>query len=241
MTGKDFSLSDLFSVLKKRWIIILIVALLTGTLAALYSIETFVPMYTSTATFYVTPNNGEDYSSEDKTALDYSMKVISSYTQILRTNDFFQKVSDEYAKQYPDEYAQNPLDYKKIKSAMSTSSDSDTTLFKVSVMMSDAKAAYRISQIMVDYVPSYIQDVSGVSDTVHIADTPRQATVQTNSSNTVRNALIGCLAGILVTYLICFFVELLDTRIKNEEDILNTYTVPLIGTIPDFEQENARR
>ena len=42
----------------------------------------------------------------------------------------------------------------------------------------------------------------------------------------------------LLAFLVLFLIEVFDVRIMSEEDIVNNYTTPLLGTIPLFQSDN---
>lgn len=41
--------------------------------------------------------------------------------------------------------------------------------------------------------------------------------------------------------LVILVKEMLDTRVKGEEDLAQHYTIPLLGTIPDFTGGNKKK
>ena len=104
-----------------------------------------------------------------------------------------------------------------------------------------SEAAYALARALGEIVPDYISGVTGYEQTVRVADTANEPRVPSNSRNLVRNTFVGGVIGAVAIYLIFFFIELFDVRVKNEEDILNNYNVPLIGTIPDYSEETKAR
>lgn len=55
------------------------------------------------------------------------------------------------------------------------------------------------------------------------------------SPNKVQNTLIGVVVGIILACVVAIVMELIDTTIKNDDDLSALYKVPVFAEIPDFE------
>ncbi len=52
----------------------------------------------------------------------------------------------------------------------------------------------------------------------------------------IRNfALYGLIGGLLLSFIISFIVEIIDTTVKNDDDLFKIYKVPVFGEILDFD------
>jgi succinoglycan biosynthesis transport protein ExoP len=69
------------------------------------------------------------------------------------------------------------------------------------------------------------------SGSVKVVDRPSSRNA-TSSSLPVQNSLIGFIFGFLIATIIALLIEVLDFRIKNEDDIENRYNIPLLGSVP---------
>ena len=54
------------------------------------------------------------------------------------------------------------------------------------------------------------------------------------SPNKVQNTLIGAGIGLVIACVISILLELIDTTIKPDEDLLEIYKIPVFAEIPDF-------
>jgi len=52
---------------------------------------------------------------------------------------------------------------------------------------------------------------------------------------------MGALIGVIISFLLVFLIDITDIRIKKEEDIINNYPIPLLGTIPNFEMAQKKK
>ena len=55
------------------------------------------------------------------------------------------------------------------------------------------------------------------------------------SPNKWRNTLIGVAVGVVLACIVAILMELIDTTIKNDDDLSAMYKVPVFAEIPDFE------
>lgn len=243
MNKRDFTLYDLVAVFKKRWWIMLVCALVLGFCFGFYSIRSYVPEYTSAVTFYVSPSTEvEDWESGDDTAkVNWALKIINTYMGIIRTNDFSSKLDEAYRtnEKWDGEYEKLAFNESIVKNSISMSIVSDdATLFKVIIKTPYKEATYHLASELEALVPNFIASVTKVNNTVHVADTAKMPTGLSNSDNMARNTAIGFMLGALLAFLVLFLIEVFDVRVKSEEDIVNNYTTPLLGTIPLFQNEN---
>ena len=66
-------------------------------------------------------------------------------------------------------------------------------------------------------------------------------TMQPSSPSTSKNTVIGLLVGLVLAVIVNLLRELLDTRIKNEEDLSRRYDIPILGVIPDFSGNSRKK
>ena len=55
------------------------------------------------------------------------------------------------------------------------------------------------------------------------------------SPNKWRNTLIGVAVGVVLACIVAILMELIDTTIKNDDDLSAIYKIPVFAEIPDFE------
>ena len=110
---------------------------------------------------------------------------------------------------------------------------SENTLFiDITYSSTDAVKAKETANIFADvacdYIPSFIP-----SARANVASTATGA-AQTYPRTTMTTAVVGIL-GAAVTYVVLFIIESMNRSIKGEEDFANSFDVPLLGAVPDFE------
>ena len=114
---------------------------------------------------------------------------------------------------------------------------SEETLFiDVTFSSTDPKEAMRIANKYVEvacgYIPEFIP-----SSRAMVASTAIKS-VMTYPRTMVTTAAAG-LMGAVVAYIILFIIESTNRAIKGEEDFNANFEVPLLGSVPDFENAEA--
>ena len=230
-TEIEISLQDLFSIfIKNLWIMILCAGL-CGTAVFIYNRNYVVPIYRAEVMFYIVPINTNALDSEYSEAailqleaqgLSYAKQIKNTYLQMLQTNTFNLKLSNDYLGNYG----------KDINGTISAIAIADSQLFKMQVTSSSKKDAYEIAQQIEITAPEAILEIVG-NDSIRIADKAVEPKSPIND-NTMRNTLIGVVFGAVAIYGIAFLVFIFDRRIKGEDDLKNHYNIPILGGIVDF-------
>ena len=78
---------------------------------------------------------------------------------------------------------------------------------------------------------------TGYAIKVDCIEVPRLAHNE-DSKHVVRNGIIGLLAGALISMLLVFVISKLDVIVRSKEKLETTFDIPVIGTIPSFDEEN---
>ena len=93
--------------------------------------------------------------------------------------------------------------------------------------------AQAILQLILDSAQREINRIiSGCQ--VNVVDNASLPTT-TSSPNVKQNTFIGIFVGVVLGIAVIFIRELLDTRIKDEDDLKNRYNIPVLGVIPNLD------
>jgi capsular polysaccharide biosynthesis protein len=223
---QEISLSQLLKLIRKNIILILLCAII-GFVGA-FSISKFLipKTYVSTVKLYVSAPETSQNSTSDINALNYAQKVVNTYIEMLQTNSFYQKVIDECKLNYSIE------DFKK---QVAFSSLNDTEVFQAQVSVHDPNEAKTIADAITKLAPTTISQLKEnaslkVVDSATLPDKP-------SSPNTILNSIIGLILGIACSVIFVLLRDVLDVRIKSEDDILEKYNIPILASIPAFNMQ----
>lgn len=225
----EISLQEIIMILwYKAWVIML--CLLLGGIAAFAASKYVIdPTYTSRISMYVNNNQNPESTVANLNDINASQKLVSTYIEILKSDNVLAKVIQEIDLHY------TPSDIRKM---MSASSLNGTEIFEVKVTTEDAKEAALIANTIAELVPEEIIRVVKAGS-VELIDSAVAAT-EPSSPNVMLNTLIGCMLGGVLSVLGVLVAEMLDNRIKNEEDLKKYYDLPILGAIPDLENAQNR-
>lgn len=221
----EIDLKDLFRLLLKNSLVLIICAIVG--LAGAFSISKYLikPSYISSVKMYVYTKNsdaevqGYNYLND----LNYAQKIVNTYIEMLRTDNFYKAVKDKVSLNYS---------IPELKSMISFTVLNDTEVFQVSVTSHKPEDSKQIADTITMLAPQTIRDIkeSALLRVVDSASFP----LSPSSPNIPVNSAVGCLVGIVIAVIFVFLKESLDVRIKQEEDLTEKYNIPILGSIPSF-------
>ncbi|HEU6102683.1 TPA: capsular biosynthesis protein CpsC [Streptococcus pneumoniae] len=222
----EIDVFQLFKTLWKRKLMILIVALVTGTGAFAYSTFIVKPEYTSTTRIYVVNRNQGDKPGLTNQDLQAGTYLVKDYREIILSQDALEKVATNLKLDMP---------AKTLASKVQVAVPADTRIVSISVKDKQPEEASRIANSLREVAAEKIVAVTRVSDVTTLEEA-RPATTP-SSPNVRRNSLFGFLGGAVVTVIAVLLIELLDTRVKRPEDVEDVLKIPLLGLVPDFDKK----
>ena len=216
------------AVWKGKWLVIL-VTLLFGILAFLYTQFLITPTYRTTLTAFVNNRaasaNGSDsvdgLSSGDTSA---AKQLTYTYASIISSRPILEEAALQAGL--------GNLPYSTLQKTVSASVQDNTQLVNLSVTMTDPENALKFAQAIATVAPDRLAEIVEGSS-MKIVSYPTLPT-RPNYPSKRRNTLLGMLLGafLMVAYLV--IRELLDTRVRSEQELEEKFGIPIIGTIPNF-------
>lgn len=229
--NKQITIGDLFKIFLQHIKLIIIVTLLGAVLAFLYVTYLVTPMYSTSALILV--QNGSTFES------DISSSTTTLNGEKVNMNDI--SSSQMLANTCSTLFTVDP-DMKSIISGASISISvvEESYFLRISSTSSDPHTAANIANLVANTAPQvfkkYFGD-AGKVDTVEEANVPSSP----SSPNRARYVLIGLLGGLVLSLVISFLLEIVDTTIKPGDDLYKMYEVPVFAEIVDFEAEGGAK
>lgn len=224
--GMEIDLQKLLRSCLYQWWRILLCGVLAAGAAFLYTNYCVTPLYRASVTIYV--NNTRSGAYVDHVSgsnLSASKQLVSTYLHILQSDAVLEKVAERA------ELECTPAD---IRERMSAAQVDDTELFEVHIVHADPEMAARIANaIAMEALEEIGKFVEGSSaKIVDHAAVPEQYDTPDYKKNVLFGGLVGCAAALAAAAL----RYLMDTRIKDEEELAQLLDVPVLGQIPVFGQ-----
>ncbi|MBQ6152871.1 MAG: hypothetical protein IJJ15_03910 [Ruminococcus sp.] len=222
---KQITISDLLKMFLNHIRLIIIVTLVATLLAFLYVSFFVTPIYSTTALILVQSEASFTTGSTSSNLNAEEVKVNSITSSIELANTcavLFTEVPE-------------------MKSIISGASVSikpveDSYFLRITASSPDPNTAANIANRVAQAAPSVFQTYfgdAGKVDTVDEASIPSRP----SSPNKTKYVLIGFLAGLIISLVISFLLEIIDTTIKPGDDLYKIYDVPVFAEIIDFEVE----
>ena len=225
----ELSVLEIFTILFKRIWIIVLCTMIGFSGAFLVSSFLITPTYTSTCQMYVNPgkaDSGKGTYIGDYTDLQYAQKLVNSYIIILKNDIFLKEVAS---------VSKLPYTSGQIRQMMSLASLNNTEFFEVKINSPKPEDSYNLVRTISELAPAEIIRIKE-SDSVKIV-APATVPASPSSPNLLLNSVIGALLGMVAAMAVVILIEVLDTRIKSEEDITSHYSIPVLGSIPLYDEE----
>ncbi len=220
MTETEISLLDIWSLIRRRWIIILLAGIICGALVGLYTRFFIEPVYEAKVSMYVYSaerNNTGVTTSE----LSASKTLVDTYIVILKSNTVLDAVIDALAL---------PYNENELSSMISASAMDNTEAFEITVSNTDPELAQKIANSIADIAPDQIIRVvkAGSVEVIDHAKKPEKPA----SPSIKKNVAIGFIIGLVLCFGIYLILQIMDTAIWLEEDVSGMFDIPVLGSIP---------
>ena len=188
------------------------------------------PQYTASVKMFVEMTDQSAVNIYGLNELNYVRSLVPSYIEMLQVNDFYRKLAEDANVDYTPAQLRDDIGF---------SIQNDTQVFKISVSTRSAADSKAIADAVAVVAPQHI-DSLGTTARIKLAESA-ELPVSPSSPNVLMNTLVGGVLGIVLAMLVILVKEMLDTRVKGEEDLAQHYTIPLLGTIPDFTGGNKKK
>lgn len=240
----DANVQKILSALLKRWKLLVLFAIIGAILAAVFTARFTTLTYTSSIEFLaMTIDSNQELQDSTSAAqqasetskMNYAMKMLDTYIEVFQTNQFNQSVADELNKTYGTDYPAST-----IKSSITIEKVENTAMFLFTITTSDADLSYHIARSLEVCVPQTMEETNSGLVQASVEDPPIKASAA-ESMNYPQKCVIGALAGIFVAGLYSVLRDFLDVRIKGRDDLQEMYNIPVLGSVPEFEQTNIKQ
>ncbi len=219
----EIDLRGLFKVLLKRAWIIVLCAIILGSAVLMYTVNFVAPQYKASVTIYVNNNSSKDTSYISSSDLAVALRLVTTYVNIIQSNTVLDKVIAE---------TNLALTTDQVRSMISAEVVGETEMFKVTVTTPYPQMSMDLANAIAAIAPDEIAEIIEGSSAkiIDYARLPKGS----SSPNYTTNTILGAAAGAVLAIVVIVLQNMLDVRIKNEEDLEKICSVPVLGVIPDL-------
>lgn len=212
---KNSSFKKLLRTISKNWRLFLVVIILTTISGYLLSAYGLTKHYITSAEIYI--ESLDEQSSVQKAA---TCKLLFTSPQMYNTlNDNLQ-------------YGFSYAEYEKM---IHVEQINDTQLLKIEIDCDNSIASYKLMTIYLEHLSEVIVNYkeNATFRIVRDPEEPAKPSFPNDKVFTIGGGIIGILIAIIGTIIIWK----LDNTITADDDITEIYNIPLLGALPDFDNE----
>lgn len=221
----EIDVLQLFRALWKRKLVILLVAIITSSVAFAYSTFVIKPEFTSTTRIYVVNRNQGEKSGLTNQDLQAGSYLVKDYREIILSQDVLEKVVSDL---------KLDLTPKGLANKIKVTVPVDTRIVSISVNDRVPEEASRIANSLREVAAQKIISITRVSDVTTLEEA--RPAISPSSPNIRRNTVIGAGLGAGLVIVVVLLIELFDDRVKRPEDIEDVMEIPLLGIIPNLDK-----
>ena len=212
------TLLDLFHLLRKHLKLVILLPLACMLAAGVYSFVVMPNTYSATVSMYVLVQQDNANSSSLTSDLSASQMVTNDVATLLKSD----RVVNETA---------SSLGLENLKSYKTAITSSTTSrVLSLEITGPDAQMAANIANKMADEVSTVAHDVMNV-DSVNVVDSAKVPTAPSGPKRPLYMA-VGLLGGLFVAVAIVVVEDMLNTKVRDQEELEELLGVPVIGRIP---------
>ena len=221
----EIDVFQLFRTLWKRKLVILLVAIITSSVAFAYSTFVIKPEFTSTTRIYVVNRNQGEKSGLTNQDLQAGSYLVKDYREIILSQDVLEKVVSDL---------KLDLTPKGLANKIKVTVPVDTRIVSISVSDYKPDEASRIANALREVAAQKIITVTRVSDVTTLEEA--RPAIAPSSPNIRRNTVMGAGLGAGLVIVVVLLIELFDNRVKRPEDIEEVMEISLLGVIPKLDK-----
>jgi Capsular polysaccharide biosynthesis protein len=219
-TEENLDIREILFILKKHIKMLLIVSIVFAIAGYAVSQYLITPQYQSDATMIVNPSR-TNAATITYDQISAAQQLVSTYAVILKSDPVMKQVIKNL---------KLPISPDELAGEVSVSGVNETEVLDISVTYPNAHTAAGIANQITKVAPEFIiRTVKAGS--VEVISKAKVNPVPV-SPNTKQNTLIALLAGLVLSILLSFAIEMFNSRLETCEDIQKNLGLTVLGIIP---------
>ena len=217
------SLEGIIEALKKKWILIVAITVITTVASGIVSFFILEPVYETTTKVFI----GKEESSEEAyNSNDIAMyqKLLKTYSEIIKTKDL---VNDAI------KFSKYDLEVKSVLNSITVTPAVDTQILQLSYKSKNPEETVdtleRLTKEFISVATELVPNGNiRIIESVEFPENPV-------SPNKTINIIIAFVFGLMVSVGLVFLMEYMDNTYKTKEVLEKELGIPVIGIIPELD------
>lgn len=226
MEENTISLQEIAYALKKRWRLIALITIAATLVSAILSFFVIKPQYEASTKLFIGKQENQENNAYNNSDVMMYQQLMKTYAELVKTSDLVNKAVKSANLDY------NREKIKGILENITATPSADTQILDLSYKGGNPKEVLKITEAITDEFISESKELIP-NGNVQVIQKP-QLPEKPVSPNKTLNILIAFVLGLMVGIGVVLLLEYLDNTFKSREDLENTLELPIIGTIPDY-------
>ncbi|MCR8746788.1 YveK family protein [Romboutsia lituseburensis] len=219
---ETIDLREYFAIIKKRFWIIALIAIIATTVSGIISYIRYVPVYQAQTTLIVSaePVNGNTVLTGDQMSVTQKLAVL--YGEVIKSRAVLEPVIKDL---------NLDMSYNQLAASVSVTPVNETQIMNLMVQDTNPERARDIANKIPNVFSKEAKRITNANK-VEVIDKAILSKVPVNSNKTM-NMVIAAVLGVMIGLFVIFLIEYLDNKIKTPQDIQKHLELPILGVIPD--------
>ncbi|EJT6165221.1 capsular biosynthesis protein [Clostridium perfringens] len=227
MEENTISLQEIAYALKKRWKLIALITIAATLVSAILSFFVIKPQYEATTKLFIGKQESQDNNVYNNSDVMMYQQLMKTYAELAKTSDLVTKAVKSADLDY------NQEDIKAILKNLNATPSAETQILDLSFKGGNPKEVLKLTEAITNEFISESKELIP-NGNVQVIQKP-QLPEKPVSPNKKLNIFIAFVLGLMVGVGVVLLLEYLDNTFKSREDLENTLDLPIIGTIPDYD------
>lgn len=226
MEENTISLQEIAYALKKRWKLIVLITIAATLVSAILSFFVIKPKYEATTKLFIGKQESQDNNAYNNNDVMMYQQLMKTYAQLVKTSDLVTKAVKSADLDY------NQKDIKGILNNLNATPSAETQILDLSYKGGNPKDVLKLTEAITNEFIAESKELIP-NGNVQVIQKP-QLPEHPVSPNKTLNILIAFILGLMVGVGVVLLLEYLDNTFKSREDLEKTLDLPIIGTIPNY-------
>jgi len=230
---EELDLKDLFNIFWHKKVHIILIVLIFIVLGVIYTVGFTTPMYSSSTTLLLAgseSSGGETTNSITTTDITLNSKLVSTYSVLVRSKDVLSQVISNLGMN---------ISWESLRNNVKVSSVEDTEVIEISVTTNNAENSANIANEIAKVFTEKVAEIYNINN-VHVVDEAEPENTPSNI-NHEKDVIIFAFIGLVVSVIYVLLANMLDTTVKTAEDIEKEFKLPVLASIPVYENAIQKR
>ncbi|MBW0765913.1 Wzz/FepE/Etk N-terminal domain-containing protein [Mammaliicoccus fleurettii] len=220
---ETIDLNKLLAILKKNMKYLIILPIVFLVLSILITFLFMTPKYSTSTQVLVNQRETDNQMMAQQVQSD--LQLVNTYSEIIKSPRILDKVS----KNLKGKYSSN-----EISGMLTVSNQAESKILNITVENESRENAGKVANEIANVFSKDVNKIMNVDNVSILSKADNNGSKV--SPKPLINAVVGVFLGLIIALIFIFLKEILDKRIKTEEDVEEQLNIPVLGTIQKFDQ-----